>query len=115
MPELTILARWTALVFAACLAIILSLKMLFGSIPLAGLLTGDRGDGSDYFSFGRTQLLVSTVIIAAVYLKQVNVSHPAATLPNLSPSTLAVLPAGHSTYFIDQLRSLHVFYPSDQL
>ena len=55
MQQLVALTRLGALVFLVTLAFAVLLKLLRGTIPLNGLLDGDRCDGTSYFSVGRTR------------------------------------------------------------
>lgn len=106
MEQIATLARWGALGFIAALAAIVFLKILVGSISLNGLLTGDRGNGTEYFSVGRTQLLLSTVIAAVSYLRQVASAPSLTSLPDISANTLAMLGGSQLLYLVGKGRAL---------
>src|SRR5690349_18299427 len=87
MAQLETLARWGTLGFLTGLAAVVVLKILFGTIPLSGMLTGDRKDGADYFSLGRAQLLFFTVVIAVNYVRHVAANASVTSLPDVSSGT----------------------------
>jgi len=106
MEQLGTLTRWGALGFLSALSVVVFFKLLRGTIPLAGLLTGDRRDGSDYFSLGRTQLLVITTIVAVNYVRQVAASALLTSLPDVPISTLEVLGGSQVFYLVGKARAL---------
>jgi hypothetical protein len=111
MGELTVLARWGGFIFLISLAAIILYKMITGNICFDGLLTGDRKDGASYFSLGRTQLLIFTLIIAARYVKDV-FAHPSTTsLPEISTQSLELLGGSQLFYVAGKARAL-LFGPS---
>ena len=113
MDQLTILARWGAFGFLGALAVVVFFKALIGTIPLGGMLCGDRGDGTEYFSIGRTQLLVCTGIIAVNYVSQVIANPSLATMPEVPTGMLQVLVGSQVFYLGGKARALW-FEPSDR-
>lgn len=111
MDELVILARWGAFCFLTALAAIVLYKLMTGSISLAGLLNGDRSDGTEYLSIGRGQLLVFTLLTAARYLKQVATNPSLTSLPDVSSDMLEILGASQLIYLAGKTRALF-FGPS---
>jgi hypothetical protein len=110
MDELVILARWGAFSFLTALAAIVLYKVMTGGIPLDGLLTGDRSNGTQYLSIGRGQLLLFTLLTAARYLKQV-AANPSTSLPDVPPDMLAMLGGSQLIYLAGKTRALF-FGPS---
>jgi hypothetical protein len=106
MEQFATLARWGALGFLTTLASVVGFKILFGTIPVQGLLTGERKDGEEYFSLGRTQLLVFTLVIAANYVRQVVANAPLISLPDVPASTLAWLGGSQLFYLAGKARAL---------
>jgi hypothetical protein len=106
MDQLATLARWEGLGFVAALAAIIVLKILTGSISLNGLLTGDRKDGTQYFSAGRSQLLLITIFAAANYIRQVIVAPSMTSLPDIPVGTLEMLGASQLFYLAGKARAL---------
>jgi hypothetical protein len=111
MEQLETLARWGALGFLTGLAAVVACKMLFGTIPLSGLLTGDRRDGDAYFSLGRMQLLFFTLVIAANYVRQVAANASLTSLPDVPTGALAWLGGSQLFYLAGKARALW-FNPS---
>ncbi len=106
------LGRDGALAFLILLALAVFLKILAGSISLNGLLSGDRGDGSSYFSLGRAQLLLFTLIIAVQYLRQVAAEPHLNSLPDLPAGALEVLGGSQVAYLIGKARAFRVNSPN---
>ena len=106
MQQLVILSRWVTLGFLVSFTVAVFLKLLLGEIPLSGLLAGDRRGGTDYFSFGRAQLLVCTVIVAVNYLRQMTASPFITSLPDLPASTLELLGGSQLFYLVGKARAL---------
>lgn len=106
MQQLVIFARWEVYLLIGGLFAIILYKILDGSIDLNGLLTGDSRDGSEFFSPGRTQLLVLTVVTAINYLIQVAKSPSLRALPTIQHSTLAILTGSHVLYLAGKARSM---------
>jgi len=106
MQQLVILARWATLGLLVSLAVAVFLKLLFGGIPLSGLLVGDRRGSTDYFSLGRAQLLVCTMFVAVNYLRQMTASPFVTSLPDLPASTLELLGGSQLFYLVGKARAL---------
>src|SRR5690349_19891563 len=98
MQQLLTIARWEAYLLIGGLFAIIFYKILTGSISLDGLFTGDRRDGSEFFSPGRVQLLVFTVVTGVNYLMQVATAPSLQALPTLPHTTLAILTGSHVLY-----------------
>jgi hypothetical protein len=106
MNQLETLARWGPLGFLAALAAIVFSKLLSGTIPVGGLLTGERSDGSDYFSLGRTQLLICAVVIAVHYIREVTAHSSLTGMANMPTGMLQVLGASQLFYLAGKARAL---------
>jgi len=92
--------------FLVVLAATIGYKLVSGSIPLRGLLTGERRDNTDYFSFGRLQLLVVTIIVAGDFLWRFLSASSHDTLPDVSVFSLVVLTASQVLYLWEKVRAL---------
>jgi hypothetical protein len=55
MQQLITIARWEVFLLVGGLFLIVVYKIFTGTISLQGVLTGDRRDGSEFFSPGRLQ------------------------------------------------------------
>jgi hypothetical protein len=106
MGQLAILARWGGLGFLTALAIIVFFKLLSGSISLDGLLTAERKDGTTYFSVGRTQLLLFTLVAAVNYVRDVFSSPLRTSLPDISTGTLEMLGGSQLFYLVGKAHAL---------
>jgi len=106
MQQLVNIARWEVYLLVGGLFAIILYKIISGSIDLDGLVTGDRRDGSEFFSPGRLQLLVFTLVTAMNYLMQVARSPSLQALPTISHSTLAILTGSHALYLAGKARGL---------
>lgn len=106
MEQVESLTRWGALGVLISLAAVISWKLLLGTTPLAGLLTGDRRNGASYFSLGRTQLLVCAAVVAVDYVRRValNVSSP--SLPPVPARMLAALGCSEVLYLAGKAHAL---------
>ena len=82
--------------FVASLAAVLTMQLLNGSINTRRLFYGRRKNGDLYFSPERVQLLLITAWVAFDYLLRV-MDNPA-SLPDISPQTLALLSGSHALY-----------------
>lgn len=105
MEQLNKFACVGAIVVFSALASVIFAKFILGIIPLDGLLTGDRRDGSSYFSFGRSQLLVCTVIVAVKYLGQIAVNPLQTSLPDMPAGMLELLGCSQLVYLIGKGRA----------
>ena len=106
MHQLSMFTRYIGLGFVTAIAVIFLLKLLLGKIPLSGLFTGDRRDGSEYLSLGRTLVFVCTVVIATSYVRKLAANTSLTTLPDVSSSTLEVLGASQFLYLLGKARAL---------
>lgn len=112
MEQLQTLVRWAALGFLTSLAVIIFAKLLFGSISLRGLLTGDRKGGAEYFSVGRTQLLILTLFVAVSYVRDM-LLNSCSSVPDIPTRALLWLVGSQLFYLAGKARALW-FNPSDQ-
>lgn len=105
------LARWWGLGFLTALAALVLLQVLLGKISLRGLLTGERRDGTEYFSVGRTQLLVCTVVVLVNYTRQFLANPSLDSLPAVPAGALEVLGGSQLIYLAGKAWAL--WSPSD--
>jgi hypothetical protein len=95
--SLTRLASWAALLLLGGFFAVVFWNILTRRISLEGLFLGDRRDNNVYFSPGRVQLLIVTLISALYYLLQV-VQNPT-SFPSVPESWIAAL-AGSQTLYL---------------
>lgn len=107
MSAAVIVAHWQGIFFLATLAITVTLKVAAGKISLNGLLTGDVRGGGTYFSLGRLQLLLVTILTAARYLKQLGTHLPLKTLPDVPTDAIRLLAFSQTMYLAGKARALH--------
>ena len=86
------------------LAAIIAWKILTRGIDLSGLFQGDAADGSTYFSPGRVQLLVFTVLFAVHLLTQI-MAHPT-QFPSIPHEYLVVLGGSQAIYLGGKARAM---------
>lgn len=110
MEGVAALARWGAYGFAIAFLLTFVYKMLIGSISLDGLLTGVNKDGQRYLSVGRTQLVVLTLISAAIYVRQVVTSSAWSALPSAPDAMVAIMGGSQLFYLTGKARAL-IFGP----
>lgn len=106
------LARWAALGFLTALAAVVLFKVLLGKISLRGLLTGERRDGTEYFSLGRTQLLICSIVILVNYIRQFLANPSRVSLPDVPAVALGTIIGSQLIYLAGKARALW-FDPSD--
>src|SRR5262245_9058329 len=90
-------ARWTVFLFVGGLAATVVIKLLTGSINTQRLLYGTRSDGTRYFSPGRVQLLIVTIMISFEYLLNA-VNAEAGKMPTLPDEALKLLGVSNAFY-----------------
>ena len=95
----TAITLWIAAITA-----LMAWKLLTGSIDLRGLLQGDRADGGVYFSPGRVQLLIFTLLAAVHLLSQV-ATHPD-RFPAIPHELLLVLGGSQLVYLGGKARAM---------
>ncbi len=98
MPGLLKLAWWEGFLLLGSLAGIVVFKLIGGQISTRELLTGERAHGPEFFSPGRAQLLVVTVLGAAYDLVQVLHSPGRDSLPPLPKTMVAALGGSQAIY-----------------
>jgi hypothetical protein len=86
------------------LTVIIVWKIFTRGIDLSGLLQGDAADGSTYFSPGRVQLLVFTVLFAVHLLTQI-MAHPR-QFPPIPHEYLIALGASQAVYLGGKARAM---------
>lgn len=106
MSHVIAIARWEGFGFLAGLSLIVLWKIITGEISLDGLLVGDRRDGSEFFSPGRLQMLIFSVVTAVNYVVQVAKNPATDSLPPISHSTLVLLAGSHGLYLAGKARSM---------
>ena len=104
LPAFTTLAYWESVILLAGFFGIVFWRLLTGRISLNGLLEGDRADGSTYFSPGRVQLLIATILFAFYYLTQI-VNKPSA-FPPVPQELLVVLGGSQAVYLGGKARAM---------
>ena len=93
-----------AIVFLA-LAAVIGIQLATGRINTHGLLRDKTTNGSEAFSPGRAQLLISTLTIATIYVYRVFTS-PTGGLPDIPGSALAFVGASHVSYLVGKAVTL---------
>jgi hypothetical protein len=96
MPLLMELTYWEVLLVLLTLFGLISAHLLTGQINTKGLLVGTKGDGRQYFSPERVQLLLFTAGAAFQYL--VAVLHEPTRFPVVPDSWLLILSGSHVVY-----------------
>ena len=90
------LTYWEVLIFLLALLGLISVHLLTGRINTKGLLIGRKGDGTQYFSPERVQLLLFTVGASFQYLAAV--LHEPTRFPIVPESWLLILGGSHVVY-----------------
>ena len=113
MPSVVKLAEWEGIILVAGLCGVVVWKLFTGEISLDYLLYGDArnsGDGRNrttpFFSPGRAQLLMFTVVFAAYFLLQV--IHNPAEFPKVPNTLLGVLAGSQAVYLGGKAQSLYL-------
>jgi len=96
MTLLTKLVCAEVLVFLGALFLLVVSSLLSGRINMRGLLHGNKGDGTTYFSPERVQLLLVTLGTAFQYL--LNVQKDPSHFPPVDSSWLAIFGGSHFIY-----------------
>jgi len=110
MRTLSTLAYWEGLILLGGFFGIVLWKLLTGTISLEQLLEGDvpnpnAAEGcSTSVSAGRTQSLVSTLLVAGYYLLQV--AHNPKQFPNMPTELVGVLAGSQALYLGGKARAL---------
>jgi len=111
MPSAAELAIWEGVILLFGFIGVVLWKLVTGDISLEYLLYGDarvrRGaPPSTFFSPGRAQMLMMTVIFAGYYLLQV-IQDPT-HFPDVPDGVLAVLAGSHAVYLGGKAQSLYL-------
>ena len=94
-----------ATIFAALIAVI-GVQLATGRINTRGLLHDKSFSATESPSPARAQLLVSTLIVAAIYAYRVIASSGSGSLPDIPGSTLTFVGASHVTYMLGKALTL---------
>ena len=111
MPNAAELATWEGIILLAGLCVVVFWKLFTGSISLDYLLYGDarglRGDGySSFFSPGRAQMLMFTVVSAIYFLLQV-IQDPT-RFPDMPNALIVLLGGSHALYLGGKAQALYL-------
>jgi len=107
MPSVVKLAEWEGIILVAGLCGVVVWKLFTGEIRLDYLLYGDaRNRTTPFFSPGRAQMLMFTVVSAAYFLLQV--IHNPAKFPEVPSGLLGVLAGSHAVYLGGKAQSLYL-------
>ena len=106
MEGVAALARWGAYGFAITFLLTFVYKMLIGTISLDGLSHRSQQGGSGILSVGRTQLVVLTLVSAAIYVRQVVTSSDWSTLPPAPEAMVAIMGGSQLFYLTGKARAL---------
>ena len=96
MPDLVEFVRWEGIVFLSALTIAVVSRLLTGSIATRGVIEGTTARGTRFVSASRVQLLIATMVAAALYLSQV-ARHPQA-FPDVPSSWLLLFGGSQALY-----------------
>lgn len=111
MADIRELAAWGGIVVIGGYFGVVFWKLMTGSISLDGLLHGDARtrngvDYSTFFSAGRAQMLMFTVIFAMYFLLQV-IQNPT-KFPEVPDAVLVVLGGSHAIYLGGKAQALYL-------
>jgi len=106
MPSVVQLAEWEGIILVAGLCGVVLWKLFTGEISLDYLLYGDARNRTTFFSPGRAQMLMFTVVSAAYFLLQV--IHNPAKFPEVPSALLGVLAGSHAVYLGGKAQSLYL-------
>jgi hypothetical protein len=104
MIDATRLVYWGGVIVLGGFAGLILWKLFTGAISLDYLLYGDRADQTTFFSPGRTQLLMVTILTAGYYLVQV--LHDPTTFPKIPTAWIVALGGSHAIYLGGKAQSL---------
>ena len=96
MQAIAELARWEVFAFLAALLAVVVIQMLTGQINTRGLFFGRKGDGTQYFSAERVQLLTITLGAAFQFLSEV--LRDPGKFPVVSGSWILLLGGSHLVF-----------------
>lgn len=96
MHWLAELAHWEVLGFLMALLSLICVQLLAGQINTRGLFLGRKGDGTQYFSPERVQLMLFTIGFAFQFLA--GVLRDPSKFPVVSESWILVLGGSHLLY-----------------
>ena len=96
MQDVAQLARWEVLAFLGALLTVVVIQLLTGQINTRGLFLGRKGDGTQYFSAERVQLLAFTLGAAFQFLSEV--LRDPGRFPVVSGSWIMLFGASHLVF-----------------
>ncbi len=99
---------WAYRLLVGSLAAVIGLQILDGRINAKGLFWGQRGDGSQYYSPERIQLLMVTVAAAARYITSVLSNPHVSAMPDVPPEWLQLVGGSHAVYLARKAYSMNV-------
>jgi len=100
------LMYWEVLAFLMALFGVVCVQVLSGQINTRGLFTGHKGDGTEYFSPERVQLLLFTLGAAFQFLS--SVLQDPTKFPIVSDTWMVVLGGSHLLYLGGKLGAFFV-------
>jgi hypothetical protein len=111
MLTVTLLAKWEGIILIGGFVCVVVWKLATGEISLDYLLYGDarayRGASQQtFFSSGRAQMLLSTVMVAGYYLSQV-IQDPT-HFPDVPNALVVALGGSHAIYLAGKAQSLYL-------
>ena len=106
MHSLAELMYWEVLAFLMALFGVVCVQVLSGQINTRGLFTGHKGDGTEYFSPERVQLLLFTLGAAFQFLS--SVLQDPTKFPIVSDTWMVVLGGSHLLYLGGKLGAFFV-------
>lgn len=101
---LTDMISWALVAVPIVLGTTVLWKLFTRTIDLSGLLQGDRADGETYFSPGRVQLLVVTILVSISMLAHV-IANPS-SFPPIPKEFLGVLGGSQLLYLGGKARAM---------
>jgi len=110
MPNVANFAAWEGIILLASFLVMVLWKLFSGDIPLDDLLSGDartgyRGNYSTFFSPGRAQMLMLTIVSATYLLLQV-IQDPT-KFPDVPNSMLTTLGGSQAVYLAGKAQALY--------
>ena len=96
MQAIAQLARWEVLAFLGALFAVVVTQLLNGQINTRGLFLGRKGNGTQYFSAERVQLLVFTLGAAFQFLSEI--FRDPTKFPVVSGSWIVLLGGSHLVF-----------------
>jgi hypothetical protein len=102
MAQLETLVRLSAKGFLFALVVVVAYKILSRTISLRWLLTGERCDGTLYFSLGRAQLLVVAFLVSGDCVRRAFMSTAYAAMTDVPAASVVVVAASQALYLLEK-------------